>query len=308
MLKEKKRMKQNRRIKKAGILIGSATCLAALEIRRELGRFRVRRYRISDFHIHLNSDTDTNALERDMRIVFLSDLHGKVYGKENKSLLEAVRAEQPDLILVGGDMVIRGNEETVIKGIEFMQKLAQIGTVYCANGNHEQKMKADTKRYGHQYEVYKTKLQEAGVHLLENDSADLEILSLPITITGLELPLSCYGHFKEYPLRSGELGRLIGRCDKNRYQILLAHNPVYMKQYKDWGADLTLSGHLHGGIVRLPLLGGLITPQVKLFPKYSGDMYCEDGHCGIVSRGLGTHTVNIRLFNMAELVSITLEK
>ena len=302
MLKQKKGMQKNRKLKQAGILTSSAVCLAALEIWRELNTFRVRRYRISHSHY------DTKTLERDMKIVFLSDLHGKVYGKDNKSLLDAVRAQQPDLILAGGDMVVRGNEKTVKTGIKFMQKLAQIGPVYCANGNHEQKMKADPERYKGQYEIYKTKLQEAGIHVLENDRVDLEILNLPITITGLELPLSCYGHFKEYPLQSCEIQRILGKCDKSRYQILLAHNPVYMKQYKQWGADLTLSGHLHGGIVRLPVIGGLITPQVKFFPKYSGDRYCEGRHCGIVSRGLGTHTVNIRLFNMAELVSITLEK
>lgn len=304
MLKKKDRMKRKKRIQQAFILFGSAACLTALEIWREQRKFRVRRYCISD----MNSNINTKMLEKDLKIVFLSDLHGKVYGKDHKSLLDAVRAQHPDLILVGGDMVVRGNEDSVKKGIAFMQKLAQTGPVYCANGNHEQKMKADPQKYGNQYEIYKAKLEEAGIHMLENASVDLEVLGLPITITGLELPLSCYGHFKEYPLQSCELKRLIGRCDKNRYQILLAHNPVYMEQYKEWGADLTLCGHLHGGIIRLPLLGGLITPQVRLFPKYSGDMYCEDSHCGIVSRGLGTHTVNIRLFNMAELVSITLEK
>ena len=66
-----------------------------------------------------------------------------------------------------------------------------------------------------------------------------------------------------------------------------------------------LSGHLHGGIVRIPGIGGVITPQFKLFPRYSGDMYQKDGHISVVSKGLGTHTVNVRLFNPAELTAVT---
>ena len=86
----------------------------------------------------------------------------------------------------------------------------------------------------------------------------------------------------------------------------MAHTPTYMKEYKEWGADLTLCGHLHGGIIRLPFIGGMITPQVELFPRYSGDMYKDGEHYSIVSRGLGTHTVNLRYLNMAELVSVTI--
>ena len=80
-----------------------------------------------------------------------------------------------------------------------------------------------------------------------------------------------------------------------------------MPVYQQWGADMTLSGHLHGGIIGLPGIGGLITPQAVLFPKYAGGIYREGKHVGIVSRGLGTHTVNLRFCNPAELVSVSLE-
>ena len=79
-----------------------------------------------------------------------------------------------------------------------------------------------------------------------------------------------------------------------------------MSAYLSWGADLILSGHLHGGLVRIPVLGGIVTPQGFLFPKYSGEMTREGDQTVIVSRGLGSHTLNIRLFNVPELISVTL--
>ena len=99
----------------------------------------------------------------------------------------------------------------------------------------------------------------------------------------------------------------LGNCEEDgAYHILLAHNPVYFKQYAAWGADLTLSGHLHGGIIRLPLIGGVITPQAKLFPRYSAGKYEIGEKWMIVSRGLGTHTIPIRFNNKPELSVIHL--
>ena len=80
--------------------------------------------------------------------------------------------------------------------------------------------------------------------------------------------------------------------------------PAYMDAYKKWGADLILSGHLHGGLVRCPGIGAVVTPQGFLFPKYSGEMRREGEQTIVVSRGLGSHTINIRLFNMPEVIAI----
>ena len=100
------------------------------------------------------------------------------------------------------------------------------------------------------------------------------------------------------------LGELIGNANGDFFQILLAHNPVYMDTYKKWGADLVLSGHLHGGVVRIPGFRGVITPQFRLFPKYSGEFRSEDDTAIIVSKGLGTHTFHIRFLNPAEVVVV----
>ena len=100
---------------------------------------------------------------------------------------------------------------------------------------------------------------------------------------------------------------IFGIPDPEVFHILLAHNPVYFDTYAAWGADLTLSGHLHGGIIRIPGIGGLITPQAQLFPKYDRGLISVNGKYMVVSAGLGEHTVPIRIFNPPQLILITVE-
>lgn len=98
----------------------------------------------------------------------------------------------------------------------------------------------------------------------------------------------------------------LGICDRKAFNLLLAHNPLYFDEYADWGADLVLSGHVHGGVVILPFLGGVISPQVRLFPKYYAGTYFHGKSEMILSRGLHMHSFRIRLFNMPELSCVTL--
>ncbi|MDE6892596.1 MAG: hypothetical protein K2P50_12455, partial [Lachnospiraceae bacterium] len=100
------------------------------------------------------------------------------------------------------------------------------------------------------------------------------------------------------------LDRLIGRPDKSRATVLIAHNPRYFEVYAGWGADFVVSGHVHGGLMRLPFLGGVISPALKLFPKYDGGEFHEGKSTLILGRGLGTHTLPIRIFNPGEVVVI----
>ena len=127
-----------------------------------------------------------------------------------------------------------------------------------------------------------------------------------VRLTGLEIPLECYTHLKRREMPEGAIKERIGNRDPEAFQVLLAHNPSYMKEYLAWGADLILSGHLHGGMVRIPGIGGVIGPDFVLFPKYSGEMRCVGDQTVIVSKGLGTHTIHIRLFNPAEVVVLSL--
>lgn len=105
----------------------------------------------------------------------------------------------------------------------------------------------------------------------------------------------------------GYIESLIGE-KTNIYTILVAHNPEYFDDYAEWGANLVLSGHIHGGMVRLPYLGGVISPKVRLFPEYDAGLFEKNGSYMILSRGLGMHTIPVRINNRAELVEVHLKR
>ena len=105
-------------------------------------------------------------------------------------------------------------------------------------------------------------------------------------------------------IKKDDIISIVGENDKKLMNLMIAHNPIYFPSYKQWGADLVLSGHIHGGIIRIPGIGGLLSPDCTFFPKYDGGMFSEDGATMIVSRGLGTHTIPIRIFNPGELVCV----
>lgn len=284
---------------------------AAFEIYREIHSFSVTHYDVRSTHLR--------ELRKEIKILFLSDLHNRVYGGHNDRLFQAVREEKPDLILIGGDMLVGKPDESFDIALEFVRRLPDICPVCYANGNHEGRMKEDTEKYGDAYADYRQALKECGVMFLENDSCRMTVNGQKIAVYGLEFPTYTYQKFHRSHITSREVaGCLSGFCGsggkaavkpaeiQEPYTILLAHNPVYMDAYLEWGADLVLSGHLHGGLVRIPGFGGIVTPQGFLFPKYSGEMTHAGDQTVIVSRGLGSHTLNIRLFNTPELISIRL--
>lgn len=267
------------------------------EGRRELKFFKVKRYRLSVPKL--------KGLDSPKKVIILADLHNKVYGDDNSELIGAISQENPDLILIAGDMLVGKDEIYYKEALDFVRALPAICPVYYSLGNHEQRLKVFPEKYKNEiYKEYREKLIESGVHLLENASADCMLDRLKVVISGLELPMDTYEKFKKHVVKGRDIGRCLGKCDREKFQILLAHNPVFFPAYKEWGADLTVSGHLHGGIIRIPGLGGMITPQAALFPKYSGEMSVEDNQTIIVSKGLGTHTVNLRFCNYAEIIAL----
>ena len=273
--------------------------LCLLEIRRELRYFKTTHYIVKSSKLQ--------KLDSEKKIIFLSDLHNKIYGEKNEQLLQAIKREEPDFILIGGDMLVAKQGVSYSPALEFVSKLPAICPVYYCNGNHEQRMKKNPSKYESSFFEYKENLCQYGVQFLENESIVEVLGEIKIRITGLELPDKTYQKFGNAALTVKEIQERVGKADMQAYQILLAHHPRYFQTYKEWSADLVLSGHLHGGIIRLPFLGGMITPQARLFPKYSGEMTTDGNHTIIVSKGLGTHTVNLRFLNEAELVVIHLK-
>lgn len=279
------------------IIVAVFIVYCLIEMIRELRDFRVTKYRICSQKL--------NGIKGEKKIIFLSDLHNRMYGEENKRLLESIRDQHPDLILIGGDMLVRKDGNSYDKTVHFLTKLPGICPVYCANGNHEQKLKELPDKYEQSYEEYKRALAASGIHMLENASETVKLDEVPVKLSGLEIPLRAYARFGKKELSLKEITDRIGEHGEE-YQILLAHHPGYMKEYLAYGADLILGGHYHGCVVQLPGIGGVISPNFTLFPKYSGGIYEEGEQTAVVSRGLGTHSVPLRLWNWPELIVLEL--
>ena len=279
------------------IIVAAFIVYCLIEMIRELRDFRVTKYRICSQKL--------NGIKREKKIIFLSDLHNRMYGEENERLLESIRNQHPDLILIGGDMLVRKDGNSYDKTVHFLAKLPGICPVYCANGNHEQKLKELPDKYEQSYEEYKKALTASGIHMLENASETVKLEEVPVKLSGLEIPLGAYARFGKKELSLKEITDRIGEHGDD-YQILLAHHPGYMKEYLAYGADLILGGHYHGCVVQLPGIGGVISTNFTLFPKYSGGLYQEGEQTAVVSRGLGTHSVPLRLWNWPELIVLEL--
>lgn len=244
------------------------------------------------------------------KIAFLSDLHNNEFGKGNEGIIKILDQEKPDYIFVGGDMLVSkiGNEYGT--ALTLLEQLAGKYPVYCGNGNHEARLlwKAEENpESGAIYEEYIRALKNAGVHHICNDTIKIFEGEEYICLSEIDLPKLYYKKLSSVKLDLEYMEEQIGTCMEDGFHVLLAHNPAYFDTYVRWGADLTLSGHVHGGIMRLPLLGGVIDPAYHLFPKYDGGLFEKGGKRMIVSVGLGTHSIKIRLFNPPKINIITLK-
>ncbi|MCI8416311.1 MAG: metallophosphoesterase [Lachnospiraceae bacterium] len=264
-----------------------------------MASFRIKKYQIN---------TKKLPAGKGLTFVLLADLHNKEYGPENKRLIAAVKEQKPDGILIAGDMLVGHTAQSFLPAQRLVLALQeQVAPVFYGNGNHESRMRVQTEIYGDRYREYMEPLSRAGVQVLSNASTRFEKMGCQVEIHGFELDLSYYQKLGDKELEPVALTEALGSPGTGIYHILLAHNPVYFRQYAAWGADMTLSGHLHGGVIRIPFLGGVITPQVRLFPKYDRGLFWIGEKALLVSPGLGTHTVNIRIFNPAQLFVIRLE-
>lgn len=272
--------------------------LILLEIYRESKYFVTRTYEI---------ESEKFLWKEPHTIVFLSDLHNHKYGKKNEKLLEAIKKQQPEFILVGGDIPIAKRGQELDTAIDFIEKLAKDEKIYYSNGNHEQRLRLYPENYGDMHEIYTKAIEKAGINYLINATESVMIEGTKVNIVGLEIEREFYKRLFHKELQAEDICKLVGKKEQAAYTILLAHNPEYFKAYARWGAELTLSGHVHGGVMRLPLLGGVISPSLRLFPKYDGGRKIEYGKEMIISRGLGVHTIPIRLFNPAELVVLKMK-
>lgn len=241
-------------------------------------------------------------------IVQISDLHSKLFGENNKKLIQKIKSLNPDIVVVTGDL-IDGENNNYNVALDFMKEISKLYRVYYIIGNHEQK--SLIKKYKDEYKDYFNKLHKIDFVNLDNNKVEIVKGDSNINLYGLTVPYSCYKYlFDNQETTSIDIDFLeekLGKVDREQFNILLAHTPFYFDEYEKWGADLTLCGHVHGGIVRLPIVGGLLSPDRKFFPKYDLGKYIKNKSTMIVSKGLGGSKVLIRVNCKPEIVNIKLK-
>lgn len=241
-------------------------------------------------------------------IVQISDLHSKLFGENNKKLIQKIKSLNPDIVVVTGDL-IDGENNNYNVALDFMKEISKLYRVYYIIGNHEQK--SLIKKYKDEYKDYFNKLHQIDFVNLDNNKVEIVKGDSNINLYGLTVPYSCYKYlFDNQETTSIDIDFLeekLGKVDREQFNILLAHTPFYFDEYEKWGADLTLCGHVHGGIVRLPIVGGLLSPDRKFFPKYDLGEYIKNKSTMIVSKGLGGSKVLIRVNCKPEIVNIKLK-
>lgn len=247
------------------------------------------------------------------RIVQISDMHGRTFGKKNKTLAGKIKALKPDMLVATGDMM-SSNVDDSQAFLDFLDSFDNFCPVYMCLGNHEQIVRwlisaGDTTV---NYKSFVNEIEKRGVILLDNSCTRIKEGNEYISLDGLTLELYHYSRrdhdvdenlflTKEY------IDDALGK-PADGFTILLAHNPAYFTEYAKWGADLVLSGHVHGGVIRIPFKGGLLSPEKVFFPKYDAGLFEEGNSKMVVNRGLGYSQINFRLFNSPEISFIELKK
>lgn len=238
-------------------------------------------------------------------IVQLSDLHNAAFGEKNERLIQSVKELNPDVILITGDMIIGKPGVEVAFAADTINAMCEIAPVYFSMGNHELRASIYTDTYGTMWKDFSSRLSSE-IHLLLDKEVCLCRGNDVIHLYGLNLTPVLYKRLIRTPMPADYLNSLFGECNPKEYHIFMAHNPDYFKEYADWGANLTFSGHVHGGMIRLPFLGGVISPMIHLFPKYDKGLFINNNKYMILSGGLGNHTFKFRVNNLPEIVSVTL--
>lgn len=244
------------------------------------------------------------------KILQISDLHSKEFGENNKNLITAIKEIDPDLILVTGDMFtvtdisINMNEEDLVS-YKLLSQLATNYKIIYVSGNHEESKdviyngddyKTRSRTKDNAYNRYRNKLESLGVTFIEN--ASTKVYPKNTVSTNSNDFINIYGVYYE-SMEKNEYYDSIN-LDKTKFNIMLCHDPKYFDTFANMKFDLMLSGHVHGGIIRLPLVGGLLSPDRTLFPKYDKGIYKINQSYMNVSAGLGDSIIK-RMFNPPEI-------
>ena len=225
------------------------------------------------------------------KIVQLSDLHGAEFGEDGMGLVEKVKELEPEIIALTGDFVTDEGDLAAVK--KLAGRLTELCPVYFVSGNHE---------FGSGLAVkVRNILERAGVKYLSNEYLTISRGEDEILLGGVEDPLA-YADM----LSPDELAQKMNDAAPDAFKILLGHRNYWMTEYPELPVDLIFCGHAHGGLIRIPGVGGLIGTDRRLFPDFDAGEYNNGRYTLIVSRGLGNSVPIPRVFNRPEIVCVEL--
>ena len=256
---------------------------------------------------HISTTSYSVALQNlgsSVRVILLSDLHGKSFGRENSRLIAKIEEQTPDVIFLDGDMIDRSADSADVQELlRLIKRLHEIAPVYFAPGNHElEYMQTDTSLL--------TQVTEAGAVIVNDSYVDVTIAGQPLRIGGTMGHAFYFGRSEEEFSSSPEYQFLKAFEDTDVPKICLAHMPdtfIFNGAYNLWNVDLILSGHTHGGLIRLPFIGGLYAPMQGWFPEYDQGYFRLGEHMQmVITSGLAGHGMIPRINNPPEIVVIDL--
>lgn len=230
------------------------------------------------------------------KIVQISDFHNTEFGSNNSKLVERIKRENPNIIVITGDLVDSSHTNIPI-AVDFVKQIVEISPIYYVSGNHE-------IRLGEGYADLENRLLEVGVNVLHNEVINIEKEGAIIQLIGVDdVDLYDMDYTPHDIIMKNKLSEI--ECSSD-YKILLSHRPELFQAYVSSEIDMVFAGHAHGGQVRLPFIGGLVAPNQGFFPQYDGGCYVENNTTMVVSRGLGNSIIPIRVNNRPELVVVNL--
>ncbi len=267
------------------IILALIAAAAAFLIKDSLEDLEISRYEVNSQKLPESFDG--------FKIVQLSDLHGAEFGEDGMELVDKVGSLEPDMIALTGDFVTDEGDLAAVE--KLAARLVKLCPVYFISGNHE---------FGSGLAVkVRNILERAGVKYLSNEYLTISRGEDEILLGGVEDPLA-YADM----LSPDELAQKMNDAAPDAFKILLGHRNYWMTEYPELPVDLIFCGHAHGGLIRIPGVGGLIGTDRRLFPDFDAGEYNNGRYTLIVSRGLGNSVSIPRVFNRPEIVCVELTR
>ncbi|MBZ8121679.1 metallophosphoesterase [Bacillus thuringiensis] len=278
----------SKKIKKSVLLIATLVgCIIFLYLQNNL---------ISITEVKITSSKIPSSF-KGYKILQISDLHNKQFGDNQDVLIQKIKSIDPDIIAITGDLIDSKSYDAEVS-MQLIREIVKKYPVYFVTGNHEQ--------WSGKYNRLEKELKKYDVNVLRNEYVGIQKGEQEINLLGIDDPEFVTGNRDEGNIIIDEIKKAKIEMQPDRYNVLLSHRPEFLTEYADEQIDLVLSGHAHGGQVRLPFIGGLVAPNQGVLPKYTAGLYVEQSTSMVVSRGLGNSIIPQRILNRPEIVVVQL--